>query len=313
MKDLLVTGGKTGMVGNAIQSYSKDSIFVNSSDCDLRDLNATKELFNKHKPKYVIHLAATVGGVLANTNSVADFYTDNILINTNVLKCAHESGVKKVVSLLSTCVYPDAKYVQYPLTEDQLHLGEPHESNFGYAYAKRMLDVQSRAYNKQYGTNFMCAIPNNIIGIHDNFDLENGHVVPAIIRKVWEAKHNREDVVIWGNGESLREFTSSNDVARSLLFLLWSVDKLDAPVNIGCTKEYSIKQIVNKIVDIMDYNGNVIWDKTKLSGQMRKPSSNKKFEQLGFNINTYTDIDVSLKEVCSWVMREYPNIRGVKI
>ena len=139
MKDLLVTGGKTGMVGNAIQSYSKDSIFVNSSDCDLRDLNATKELFAKHKPKYVIHLAAKVGGVKANSDYVADFYTDNILINTNVLKCAHESGVKKVVSLLSTCVYPDAKYVQYPLTEDQLHLGEPHESNFGYAYSKRMV------------------------------------------------------------------------------------------------------------------------------------------------------------------------------
>jgi GDP-L-fucose synthase len=174
-----------------------------------------------------------------------------------------------------------------------------------------MLDVQSRAYNKQHGTNFMCAIPNNIIGIHDNFDLENGHVVPAIIRKVWEAKHERKDLVIWGDGTACREFTYSNDIARSLLFLLWSVDSLSEPVNIGCTKEYTIKQIVNKIVNIMGYNGNVVWDTTKMSGQMRKPSLNTKFKNLGFNTDTYTDIDVALKDTCEWFMRTYPKVRGM--
>jgi GDP-L-fucose synthase len=188
-------------------------------------------------------------------------------------------------------------------------MGPPHESNFGYAYAKRMLDVQSRAYNKQHGTNFMCAIPNNIFGKHDLFDIENGHVVPSIIRKIWEAKHKREDVVLWGDGGALREFTFSDDVARALLFLLWSVDSLNGPVNIGETKEYSIKEIAYKIKILLDYNGKIIWDTTKPTGQLRKPSDNSQFIKLGFSKESYIDIDIGLKDTCEWFKMNYPNIR----
>jgi GDP-L-fucose synthase len=167
--------------------------------------------------KNVIHLAAKVGGVKANTDEIVDFYMINSTLNQTLLNTCSLAKANKVVSLLSTCIYPDAPYVSYPLTEDQLHLGPPHESNFGYAYAKRMVDVMSRAYRQQYGCNFITAIPNNLYGENDNFDLENSHVIPAIIRKVWEAKINKEpSIVCWGDGSPLREYTQ-----RILLVFLY--------------------------------------------------------------------------------------------
>jgi len=317
MKDLysntlLVTGG-AGMVGQALKSIHSSAVYIGRKECDLRSQEEVRKVFEKYEPRFVIHLAAKVGGVKGNTDFVGDFYTDNILINTNVLKIAAEKKVKKVVSVLSTCVYPDEAYITYPLTEDQLHLGPPHESNFGYAYAKRMIEVQSRAFQKQFGTNFMCAIPNNIFGEWDHFDLNNGHVIPAIIRKVWEAKNNRDtEVTFWGDGSPLREFTYSKDIARALLFLLWSVDDCPEPVNIGCTKEYSIKEIAEHIVKYFDYEGKIIWDTKMPAGQYRKPSSNEKFRQLGFDINTYTDIFAALNKTCEWFKNHYPYVRGVK-
>ena len=139
-------------------------------------------------------------------------------MNTNVLECAHEHGVEKVISFLSTCVYPNK--VIYPLTEDQIHNGPPHQSNFGYAYAKRMADIHSRTMRQQYGHDYICAIPNNLYGPNDNFDLNNGHVIPAIIRKIHEAKNNGTVPVMWGSGAPLREFTFSNDIPKILLLLL---------------------------------------------------------------------------------------------
>ena len=144
------------------------------------------------------------------------------------------------MSLLSTCVYPDAPYITYPLTEAQLHLGPPHVSNFGYAYAKRAVDVMSRAYRQQYGCNFITAIPNNLYGENDNFHLEDSHVIPALIRKIWEAKiNNKKNVKCWGDGTPLREFTYSKDIARILIFLLENYNE-PGPINIGSTNEYSI-------------------------------------------------------------------------
>jgi len=163
---ILLTGG-TGMVGQAVvRNIPKNVsiVSIGSGMFDLRDANKTKRMFRIHRPDKVIHLAARVGGVKANMNNMADFFNDNILINTNVLMAAHEYGVQNVVSMLSTCIYPDKQYIKYPLTENQLHLGPPHESNFGYAYSKRMLEVQAKAYRIQYGRNYTSAIPNNIYG-----------------------------------------------------------------------------------------------------------------------------------------------------
>ena len=217
----------------------------------------------------------------------------------------------KVVSLLSTCVYPDAAYITYPLTEDQLHLGPPHSSNFGYAYAKRMVDVMSRAYRQQYGCNFITAIPNNLYGENDNFHLENSHVVPAIIRKVWEAKIREQPFVeCWGDGSALREFTYSEDIVKVLMFLIENYDEPE-PINIGNTEEHSIKEVVELICLLLEYNGQVKWNTDKPSGQHRKPSSNQKLLNLGWEKEWYTSLEKGLTKTCKWVKLNYPNLRGI--
>jgi GDP-L-fucose synthase len=192
-------------------------------------------------------------------------------------------------------VYPDK--VNYPLTEDQIHNGPPHLSNFGYAYAKRMLDVHSRALRQQYGCNFICAVPNNLYGPHDNFDLENGHVIPAIIRKVWEAKITGNEPTFWSDGSALREFTYAPDVSKILLHLLHEYNDPE-PVNIGITEERSIASVVELVCQNLEYSGNVFWDESKPAGQFRKPSSNDKLVSTGWDRSRYTTYDAGLKATC---------------
>ena len=308
----LITGG-SGMVGEALKEIliGRNVTFLSSRECDLRDEMKTVTFFRKCKPKYVIHLAARVGGIKANSDYIADFFTENIRINTNVLECSRMMGVKKAISVLSTCIYP-AK-VKYPLTEEQLHNGFPHESNYGYAFAKRALDVMSRAYRKQYNCNFITAISNNLFGKYDNFDLDNSHVIPAIIRKIHEAKINdKKEVIFWGDGSAKREFTYAKDFAKALLFLFEKYEG-EEPVNLGNTKEYTIKTVVGLVSKMLDYKGKIIWDKTKPNGQLKKPSSNKKFLKLGWKEKDYTDFEIALKETVDWVVYNYPNLRGIKI
>jgi GDP-L-fucose synthase len=174
-----------------------------------------------------------------------------------------------------------------------------------------MIDIQSRSYRKQYGCNFITAVPNNLFGEYDNFDLNNSHVIPAIIRKIYEAKHNKEDVVLWGNGTSLREFTYSKDLAKILMFILEKYNN-ENPINIGNTNEYTIKQIAESIASKLQYDGKIIWDVSKPSGQFKKPSDNSKLIGLGWDKNNYTNIDISLTNTCNWFTLNYPNIRGIK-
>lgn len=307
----LVTGAY-GMVGyafrNNIQLPSGQSFyFVGSKDCDLTNRDKVFELFGTSRPSRVIHLAARVGGVKGNTDFVADFYTQNIQMNTNILDASYEFGVEKVVSLLSTCVYPDN--ATYPLTEDQIHTGPPHISNFGYAYAKRMLDIQSQAYRQQHGCNFITAVPNNLYGENDNFHLTDGHVIPALIRKVYEAKiNNVPSVTFWGDGSPLREFTHSSDIASILLYLLDHYNGSE-PINIGNTGEVSIKEIADIIVNHFGYQGEVIWDTSMPAGQYRKPSSNQRLMDL--TDYKYKDFEKSLISTCNWFAKKYPYVRGV--
>ena len=310
MNKILVTGG-TGMVGRSFLSLNADYDFVllGSSDYDLRDPTQTDAMIKDSAPDAVIHLAARVGGVHSNSEYIADFFTDNILINTNVLNSAKKYAVKKVVSLLSTCVYPDK--AQYPLKPEQFHDGPPHSSNFGYAYAKRMVDVYSRALRQQYGCNFICAVPNNLYGFYDNFHLEDGHVIPAIIRKVHDAKLTGESPVFWGTGENLREFTFASDISKILLFLMENYNG-ELPVNIGNTEERSIKSVVELICKFMDYEGDIVWDTDRPSGQHRKPSCNNRLLELGWNKNDYTDFSEGLRMTCEWYTQNFPNVRGIK-
>ena len=304
---ILVTGG-SGMIGQAFREVdiNEEIVLLSSQICDLRNKCETYELFEHLKPNSVIHLAAKVGGIQANMNYMAEFYSDNILINTHVLEASKRSNVKKVVSLLSTCVYPDD--VSYPLTEDQIHNGQPHSSNFAYAYAKRMLDVQSRAYRQQYGCNFITAVPNNLFGENDNYHLENSHVIPAIMHKMFKAK---DKVQLWGDGSSLREFTYSFDLARILLFLLENYED-PTPINVGNTNEFSIREIAYKIKEFMGFNGEIEWDTTKPAGQFRKPSCTEKLRSLGWSSIDYTPFDAALEGSCNWFKSNYPNVRGAQ-
>ena len=190
-------------------------------------------------------------------------------------------------------------------------MGPPHHSNFGYAYAKRMVDVMSRAYRQQYGCNFITAIPNNLYGENDNFDLENSHVIPALMRKIWEAKLNDQpSVEVWGDGSPLREFTYSLDIAKILLFLLQNYNELD-PINIGNTEECSIIEVVKLLCELLEYDGKIVWNINKPNGQFRKPSSNKKLLDLGWKETDYTPLKEGLKKTCEWFKISYPNVRGV--
>jgi len=295
------------MVGHALRRIIPDAIFVSSKNFDLRSVEQTETMFAMYEPEQVIHLAAKVGGIKANMENLGDFYRDNIMINTNILESARKYKTGKVLSLLSTCIYPDK--VSYPLTEEQIHKGPPHQSNYAYAHAKRMLDVQSRAYRAQYGCNFITAIPNNLYGENDNYDLEDSHVIPAIMHKMHLAKQQGGSVTLWGDGSPLREFTYSKDLAEILLFLLEHYDD-PQPINVGNTGEHSIKEVAELIAAYVDYDNQIDWDTSKPAGQLRKPSSNKRLLELGWRQSMYTDFKVSLLAACDWFTTNYPNIRG---
>ena len=211
---VMVTGG-SGLVGAAIAAYveetgAKDNekwIYLSSKDGDLRKREDTEKIFEKNKPTHVIHLAAKVGGLFANMSQKVEFFRENILINDNIMECCRIYKVKKLVSFLSTCSFPDK--TTYPIDETMLHDGPPHSSNEGYAYAKRLIDTMNRAYAEEYGCNFTSIIPTNIYGPSDNFSIQNGHVIPGLIHKCYIPKKDNTPFTIWGSGTPLRQFIYS--------------------------------------------------------------------------------------------------------
>lgn len=305
----LVTGA-TGLLGSEVLSQSPGSFALSSKHCDLT-VPGKLRLSSNGKFDTVIHCAAKVGGVKANTDYVADFFDDNVQMNMKVIEaCKHDS--LKLVSVLSTCIYPDSAYVNYPLTENQLHLGPPHHSNFGYAYAKRMLEVQCRAYRQQFGCNFISVIPNNLYGINDNYDLNSGHVIPSLIRKFYEAKiEGKDEVIVWGTGCPIREFTFARDAAKIILWLAENYDG-DEPVNIGNSEFISIEKLALTIGEEIGYEGRVRFDTSKPDGQHEKPSSNALLRKIGW-AGDYTPLRNGLQETIKSFVDRYPNVRGVMI
>jgi len=296
----LVTGG-SGMVGSAIDADIK----LGSMDCDLRDPYAVDALFSQYQPENVIHCAARVGGVGSNMKYKGEYFYDNIMMNTNVIESARKYGVKNLVCFLSTCVFPDK--VNYPLTIDQIHTGEPHSSNYSYAYSKRMADIQIRSYKEQYGLNYKSVIPCNIYGPNDNFHIENGHVLPALIHKCYLAKQNNTPLYIWGSGAPLREFIYSKDVAEITNWILENYDG-NEPIILSTSEEISIKQLVEMVVKEMEFEGEVIFDTSKPEGQFRKPSDNSKLKELMPNFK-FTPMEDGLKETIQWFINNYDNVR----
>ena len=286
----LVTGG-SGLVGSTIESYYKPP----RERLNLTDVYEIVRYITLNKIDSIIHCAAKVGGIKANSEQLGEFYYENIIMNSNVLEAARLTGIKKVVSFLSTCVFPSE--ATYPLTPDQIHLGEPHSSNYAYAYAKRMLEVQSRAYRDQYGCNFVTVIPCNIYGINDNFSLENGHVIPSLIHKCYLAKKNNTDFEIWGTGKAYREFIYTEDVGRITQWVLENYDSPE-PLIISPDEEISIATIAQEIAYRMGYEGNILYNGER-DGIMRKPSDNTKLKTLLPNFK-FTSIEDGIQKSIEW-------------
>jgi len=300
MKKILITGGN-GLVGYSIEAPIK----ITRNDCDLVDFNKTFDTFKKLKPEGIIHCAGKVGGLGGNMNYKGEYFYQNLMINTNVIESARLVGVKKLVSFLSTCIFPDT--VEYPLTIEQIHNGEPHISNYPYAYAKRMADIQIRAYREQYDLNYSSIIPSNIYGPNDNFSLEHGHVMPMLIHKLYLAKRNNTDFTVWGSGKPLREFIYSKDIAKISKWVLENYNGTD-PLIISGDGEVSIKDLVDLLVQEFNFKGKVIFDKSKPDGQFRKPSNNSKIKELMPNFK-YTSFEKGIKETISWFVSNYEKCR----
>jgi len=300
MNKLLVTGG-TGLVGSSIPADVK----LSTKDGNLISWEETKKIFSLHNPSHVVHTAARVGGVGGNMSAKGQYYYENIMINTNVLEACRIHNVEKLVSILSTCVFPNE--VEYPLTEEKFHLGEPHQSNYGYSYAKRMIDVQTKVYREQYNVNFVNVIPTNIYGPHDNFDIENGHVLPSLIHKCYLAKKNNTDLSIWGSGKPLREFIYSEDIGKLIVWALEHYNEPD-PIIFSPSEEISIKELVGIIVDAVGFTGKVVFDATKPEGQYRKPTDNSKLRSYLPDFK-FTPIETGIKQTVEWFETNFEHAR----
>jgi GDP-L-fucose synthase len=307
---ILVTGG-TGLIGKALSTISKNDdnlwIFLTSKDCNLLDYSSVNNILMVHKPDYIIHLAAEVGGLFKNMNQKVKMLENNVLMNFNVLKAAHENNINNVMCCLSTCIFPDK--VQYPINENSLHDGPPHDSNYAYAYAKRLLDIHCRVYREQYNHNYFCIIPTNIYGPYDNFNLEDAHVIPALIHKCYLAKLNNIPFVIKGTGKPLRQFIYSLDIAKCIYHLLFNYRE-EKPVilSVGESDEVSIENIGRLIAKSFDYN-NIVFDNNFNDGQYKKTVNNNYLISILPSSFTFTSIEYGIYDTVQWFVNNYDSIR----
>jgi GDP-L-fucose synthase len=308
---VLITGG-SGLVGRALHYFKKDYpeyqlIFSNSEQCNLCNFKSTLDYFRMLQPDVVIHLAACVGGLFKNMNQKVDMLEKNLMINFNVLKCCHLTGVQKCISCLSTCIFPDK--TTYTINEDMLHHGPPHHSNDSYAYAKRMLEIHSKAYQEQYGSNFICIIPTNIYGPHDNYHLEDAHVIPALIHKCYLAKRRGEAFVVRGSGKPLRQFIYSQDLARLIFWTLDSYQQLDTLIlSVSEEEEISIKDVATYIAREFDYEQHMMFDLNYSDGQYKKTADNSKLINLIENFQ-FTPVQEGIHQSVKWFIEHYENCR----
>jgi GDP-L-fucose synthase len=306
---ILVTGSN-GLVGNAIKKVALTNpqfnfIFVRREDCDLTKEDQVENLFIKHKPNYVIHTAAKVGGIGGNMIGHADYFYENILINSLVIHYSWKYNVEKLLAFSSVCVFPDDSQI---LSEEKMHNGPPFSGNFAYAFSKRMVDVQIRAYKNQYGIKNYCSIiPSNIIGTHDFYDLQHGHVLPSLIHKIYLSKKNNSPLEVWGDGKSLREFIFADDLALALVDLL-KKNNIPERLIIAGNKQYSIKEIVDILIKSSGFTGEVIFDGSKPNGQRNRQSDLTLFNSIFPNFN-FTNIEKSIKISYDWFEQNYPNVR----
>tara|TARA_X000000950_G_C13866912_1_gene641170 strand:+ start:962 stop:1909 length:948 start_codon:yes stop_codon:yes gene_type:complete len=294
--------GHNGMVGSAIVRKLEENkvtiLKVEKKLLDLRDQVKVDKWFSKNKPDLIFLAAAKVGGILANKEKPAEFISDNILIQSNIINCSYKYGVNKLVFLGSSCIYPVSQNL---LKESDLMSGKLERTNIAYAVAKIAGIEMCRSFNNQYNCNYISVLPCNLYGPNDNFSNDDSHVIPALIRKIYEAKlKNENECSIWGSGRPLREFLYVDDLAAGLIFLADKYDSPD-PINIGSGEEYSIKEIALKISKIIGYKGNLLFDENYPDGVMRKILDSEKINKLGWKPEF--NLDKNLQKTFDWFVK----------
>jgi GDP-L-fucose synthase len=311
---VMVTGG-SGLVGAAIRAYIEETgardneswIYLSSQDGDLRNRADTEAIFAKYQPTHVIHLAAKVGGLFANMREKVEFFRENILINDNIMECCRIFKVAKLVSFLSTCIFPDK--TSYPIDETMLHDGPPHASNEGYAYAKRLIDTMNRAYAEEYQCNFTSIIPTNIYGPADNFSIDSGHVIPGLIHKCVLAQKDGTPFTIWGSGTPLRQFVYSRDLAELTVWVLREYhDPTPITLSVDEQEEVSIKDVALAVAKACKFEGEIVFDSTKADGQFKKTASNKKLRSYRPDYK-FTSIEDGIQKAVDWFKENYDTAR----
>jgi GDP-L-fucose synthase len=299
---ILVAGG-SGLVGSAIvrelKRLNQDVIGISSKDVDLLDRSKTFEFINNLKPTSIIDSAAKVGGIGGNNSYPVEFLSQNLQIQSNLMDAAHEAKVSKFIFLGSSCIYP--KDCAQPIKEEYLLTGELEQTNSAYAVAKIAGIELIKSYRKEYGYKWISVMPTNMYGPNDNFDLENGHVLPVLIRKFIEAKRSGSGkVTLWGSGSPLREFLHVDDLAKAVVVCM---DKYDdsKQINIGSGQEVSIKDLADKISNTVGFNGEIIWDSSKPDGTKRKVLDSSKITKLGWK--PLISLDQGIASTVEWYLQ----------
>lgn len=304
---ILITGG-TGVVGRALVDCLHNQGFTHvtalgSKDGDLTDKKTTYDLFNKIQPQYVFHLAGHVFGIMGNMLNQESSFLNNLLINTHVIEACRRTGVKKVTAMGTGAIYP-FPMPSNPLKEDTIWMGEPHGSERGYAHAKRAMLSQLDVYKESCDMDYAFVVSCNLYGPHDRFNIETGHVIPALIRKFYEAKQNSGKVSVWGDGSAQRDFMYSIDAAQALLTIM---ENVTGAVNIGSQKVYKIRDIVDILAEHTGMEDYVTWDSTKPNGQPFRAYDLTRLKKTGFTCR-YSLAD-SLKETYDWYTKNVHQIR----
>ncbi len=300
-KTIIVTGG-AGFLGKYVVKKLEETgcsnIFVPKiEEYDLRNLDDIVKIYKLAKADIVIHLAAVVGGIGANRENPGSYFYDNLIMGIQLIEEARKSSIEKFVAIGTICAYP--KFTPVPFKEEDLWNGYPEETNAPYGLAKKMLLVQSQAYRQQYGFNSIFLLPVNLYGPNDNFDPKSSHVIPALIKKFYEAKINNDpEVIVWGTGNATREFFYVEDCAEAIVLATEKYDKSD-PVNIGAGFEISIKDLANLISEIVGFEGKIGWDTSKPDGQPRRCLDTLRAEKK-FGFKAKTDFRKGLEETIEW-------------
>ena len=305
----ILVAGSNGLVGSAIVRNLRSKNFTNVIEATRAKVNFTSQIetevyMHEVKPDYVFVAAAKVGGIMANKTYPADFIYQNLMIQSNIIDTAYRSGCRKLVFLGSSCIYP--KHSVIPITEDQLMTGSLEPTNDAYALAKISGIKMCQAYRQQYGFNAISLQPTNLYGIKDNFDPENSHVIPGLMRRMYEAKLNGDrDFYCWGDGSPLREFLYVDDLAEACYFCMEQYNDSEI-INVGTGYDISIKELTEVIAEVVGYTGNIRWDTSKPNGTPRKVMNIDKLLDLGWKPKV--DIVEGLNKTYEWFKENYDRI-----